>query len=230
MWTPVITSSVWRRFDLGISGEYSDTRRFSLRAAGGRATEFQRVIQNFMSLEDLIVQYGYLALFVGTFLEGETILIVAGYLAQNGYLDLTLVILSAFLGSFAGDQLFFFLGHYKGMRFLDKRPTWKAKAAKAFALLNRHQIGVILGFRFLYGIRNVTPFVIGSSGFQPLRFFVLNFLGALAWAIVFGSIGYHIGAVADAVLDDIKKYELIVFGIVFVLFLFYVRWTQQRKS
>ena len=183
-----------------------------------------------MPLEDLIVQYGYLALFVGTFLEGETILIVAGYLAQNDYLDLVLVILSAFFGTFAGDQLFFFLGRHKGMRFLEKRPGWKAKAKKAFSLLHRHQVGVILGFRFLYGIRNVTPFVIGSSGFNPLRFFVLNFLGALAWAIAFGSIGYHIGTVADAFLDDVKKYEMMVFGAVFVLALVYFGWTNRRKS
>ena len=183
-----------------------------------------------MPLEDLIVQYGYLALFVGTFLEGETILIVAGYLAQNGYLDLVLVIVSAFLGTFAGDQLFFFLGRSKGMRFLDKRPTWKAKAKKVFSLLHRHQVGVILGFRFLYGIRNITPFVIGSSGFNPLRFFVLNFLGALAWAIAFGSIGYHIGTVADSFLDDVKKYEMMVFGAVLVIALVYYCWTHWRKN
>lgn len=183
-----------------------------------------------MPLEDLIVQYGYLALFVGTFLEGETILIVAGYLAQNDYLDLVLVILSAFLGTFAGDQLFFFLGRHKGMRFLEKRPGWKAKAEKAFSLLHRHQVGVILGFRFLYGIRNVTPFVIGSSGFNPMRFFVLNFLGALAWAIAFGSIGYHIGTAADAFLDDLKKYEMMAFGAVFVLALVYYRLANRRKG
>jgi len=183
-----------------------------------------------MPLEDLIVQYGYLALFIGTFLEGETILIVAGYLAQNDYLDLNLVILSAFLGTFAGDQLFFFIGHFKGMRFLDKRPLWKSKADKAFRLLNRHQIGVILGFRFLYGIRNITPFAIGSSGFSPFRFFILNFFGALTWAIAFGSLGYHIGTVADNILDDIKKYELIVFASILGLTLAYVGWSNRRKS
>jgi len=183
-----------------------------------------------MSLEELIVEYGYIALFVGTFLEGETILIVAGFLAHKGYLDLVGVIIAAFLGTFSGDQLFFFLGRFKGIRFLEKRPRWESKVDKSFALLKRHQVGVILGFRFLYGIRNVTPFVIGVSGCNPLLFFPLNFLGALAWAIAFASIGYHIGTAAEHLIDDIKKYELIVFGTVFLLGFIYYRWKKRDDN
>ena len=166
-----------------------------------------------MNLEGLIVHYGYLALFIGTFLEGETILIIAGYLAQDGILDLPLVILAALFGSFGGDQTFFFIGYFKGVRFLDKRPALKLKAAKAFRLLYRHQIAVILGFRFLYGIRNITPFVIGSSGFNPLRFFILNFTGALVWAITFACFGYHLGNLAERLLDDVESYEKSILGI-----------------
>ncbi len=156
-------------------------------------------------LEDFIVQYGYLALFIGTFLEGETILIVAGYLASLGYLDIYLAILSAFLGTFAGDQTFFFLGRLKGVDFLEKRPAWRRSAQKAFDLLERHQLAIILGFRFIYGIRNVTPFVIGASGLRPWRFFCLNFLGAGIWAITFGSLGYQIGMLVETMLHVVKK-------------------------
>lgn len=183
-----------------------------------------------MSLEELIVHYGYVALFVGTFLEGETILIIAGYLAQDGFLDLPLVILSAFLGTFAGDQTFFFLGRYKGVSFLAKRPAWQRNTERAFALLNRYQIAIILGFRFLYGIRNVTPFVIGSSGLHPLRFFVLNFLGAATWAVAFGSMGYHLGTFVEAVLRDVKKYEMIGLAVVCCLALVYFLWSNLRKK
>jgi membrane protein DedA with SNARE-associated domain len=183
-----------------------------------------------MSLEELIVRYGYLALFAGTFLEGETILIVAGYLAQDGFLDLPLVILAAFLGTFAGDQTFFFLGRYKGMAFLAKRPAWQGKTAKAFALLNRHPVGVILGFRFLYGIRNVTPFAIGAGGLPPWRFFVLNFLGAAVWAIIFGSMGYHLGTFVEKVMRDVAKYEMLGLAGFFGGALVYLLWLNVRKK
>lgn len=180
-------------------------------------------------MEALILHYGYTALFVGTFLEGETILIIAGYLAQEGMLDLPWVIIAAFLGSFAGDQSFFFIGRYKGMGFLAQRPAWQGKTEKAFALLTRHQIPIILGFRFLYGIRNVTPFVIGSTGLHPLRFFVLNFIGAAVWAIAFGSMGYHLGTFVEVVLRDVAKYEMLVLAGLFAALLMYLLGSMLRK-
>lgn len=165
-----------------------------------------------MTLHEIISQYGYAALFIGTFLEGETILLVAGYLAHEGHLALTLAILAAFLGTFAGDQTFFFLGRAKGVKFLENREAWRLKSQKAFDLLHRHQVPVILGFRFLYGIRNVTPFVIGASGLKPIRFFILNFLGAATWAVTFGVLGYQFGHLAELALNNAKQYEFWVLG------------------
>jgi membrane protein DedA with SNARE-associated domain len=161
-------------------------------------------------------EYGYYALFIITFLEGETVLIIAGFLASTGDLALPWVIVSAFLGTFAGDQTFFYLGRFKGIAFLEKRPKWHRKTDKVFDLLRRHQIKVVLGFRFIYGVRNVTPFVIGASRMHPAKFFVLNFIGALVWAIIFGCVGYQFGYVAEAMLGDIKKYEVYLLSILVV--------------
>jgi len=161
-----------------------------------------------MDLHQLIIDYGYWALLIGTFLEGETILVIAGFLAFSGYLQLPLVILTAFLGTFAGDQSFFYLGRYKGIAFLEKRPLWHSKTDKVFDLLHRHQIKVVLGFRFLYGVRNVTPFVIGASRMHPGKFFLLNGLGAGLWATAVGYLGFEFGDVAESFLGEIKHYEV----------------------
>ena len=181
-----------------------------------------------MDLQQLVIDYGYLALFIGTFLEGETILVIAGFLASRQYLELHWVVLSAFLGTFAGDQTFFYLGRFKGIAFLEKRPLWHSKTAKVFDLLARHQIKVVLGFRFLYGVRNVTPFVIGASRMNPLKFFALNFLGALIWAIFVGYLGFQFGHIAERMMGQIQKYEMYILGVLVVggLFLF---WRSTRK-
>jgi membrane protein DedA with SNARE-associated domain len=76
-----------------------------------------------MPLESLIATYSYPALFAGTVLEGEAVLIIAGFLAYRGYLELPYVILVAFLGAFLGDQLFFQIGRRVGAAFLEKRPN-----------------------------------------------------------------------------------------------------------
>jgi membrane protein DedA with SNARE-associated domain len=47
---------------------------------------------------------------VGAFLEGETLLVIAGFLAHRGYLGLPFVIAAAFAGTLAGDQLYFHIG------------------------------------------------------------------------------------------------------------------------
>ena len=63
-----------------------------------------------MTIEYLIQTYGYVAILVGTFLEGETVLVLGGLAAHQGYLQLPGVMLAAFAGTLIGDQLFFFLG------------------------------------------------------------------------------------------------------------------------
>jgi len=102
-----------------------------------------------MGLEELISNYGYVVILIGTFLEGETVLVLGGFLAHRGYLELPWVVAAAFAGTVAGDQLFFLIGRRKGMAFLDRHKAWKSKAGRILALLHTHQTWVILA-RFFY--------------------------------------------------------------------------------
>ncbi len=170
-----------------------------------------------MSYEALISTYGYAAIAVGTFFEGETILILGGFAAHQGYLDLKWVVTCGFLGTFIGDQLYFYLGRARGIGFLEKRPYWRSKSKRVFKLLYTHQILVILGFRFLYGLRTVTPFLIGAGGISPVRFLILNGLGAIAWAVVIGVSGYFFGSVFAGFIGNVKHVEVRLFLILAAL-------------
>lgn len=170
-----------------------------------------------MSLEELVANYGYLAIVIGTFLEGETILVLGGFAAHRGFLELPWVMVCAFAGSMAGDQTFFYIGRRNGGRLLDKRPHWKAKSEKVLAMLEKHQTLLILGFRFLYGIRSVTPFLLGAANVPRAKFFVLNMIGAAVWAVVVGSLGYSFGVAIEAVLGDIKRYEMGFFAVMAIV-------------
>jgi len=158
-----------------------------------------------MDLIGLLSTYGYFALFIGTFLEGETILIIAGFIASStGALSLPLCILAAFLGSFAGDQTAFYIGRYN-KTFLEKRlKKWECRIEKVHRLLEKHQVLVLVSFRFFYGFRNITPFAVGISNIPPLRFFLLNGIGAGIWAISFGVGGYYLGDVLERFLQETK--------------------------
>ena len=173
-----------------------------------------------MSLEtltELIKNYGYLAILIGTFLEGETILILGGFAAHMGFLELPWVIASAFAGSFSGDQLYFYIGRHYGPKIIAKRLSWQEGAQKVYKHLHRHKNLLILSFRFFYGFRNVTPFAVGAAHISRLRFFSLNLVGAVIWAFVFAYAGYLFGEAFRLFLDDFKRYKLyVLLGLVLV--------------
>jgi membrane protein DedA with SNARE-associated domain len=160
-----------------------------------------------MTLEYLLSHYGYVALVVGTFLEGETILIAAGFAAHGGYLKLQWVILAALIGTLAGDQLYFLAGRMKGKKFLQSRPGWGKKVERVLRLLDQHRTVLAIGFRFMYGLRTVTPFAFGLSGISIGHFLILNMIGALAWAGAVALVGYLFGAAARAVIVHVRAYE-----------------------
>lgn len=170
-----------------------------------------------MGIEAYIIHFGYIVILVATFFAGESILVLAGFLAHRGYLSFYLVVCIAFLGSLTSDQLYFYLGRTKGLAYLDKFPSWKAKSERILKLIAQHQNYVILLFRFIYGVRTVTPFLVGVSGVPSLKYFILNALGALVWALTLSSLGYVFGHTAELLLGDIKKYEFIIMGLIIVV-------------
>jgi membrane protein DedA with SNARE-associated domain len=170
-----------------------------------------------MTIESLIQTYGYVAIFVGTFLEGETVLILSGLAAHQGYLQLPWVILAAFAGTLFGDQLYFYLGRWHSHGMLAKHPRWQARVNKAQRLLERYRTMVIISFRFMYGLRTVTPFVIGMSRVPTIIFIMLNVVSAFAWALAMGVGGYFFGHALEIIIGDIKHYELEVLGVVVII-------------
>lgn len=170
-----------------------------------------------MTVEALIQHYGYAAVLVGTFLEGETILVLGGFAAHRGYLGLPWVLLAAFAGTLFGDQLYFLLGRKYSAALLRRRPTWVRRIAQARRLIDRHRILVILAFRFLYGLRTVTPFAVGMSEVTFRQFLFLNAVGALAWTVVIGGAGYLFGQALELFLGDIRHFEMGIFALLAIV-------------
>jgi membrane protein DedA with SNARE-associated domain len=165
-------------------------------------------------LQDLIQHYGYLAVFIGTLLEGETVLIMAGFAAHRGYLDLGWVVAVAAVGGFAGDQVFFMVGRARGRQVLARFPAIQAQSARVEQLVNRYHTWLIIGVRFMYGLRIAGPVLLGMSDVSYLRFAVLNLLGALIWATLIGGAGYLFGHAVELFLEDAKRYEAVVLGLI----------------
>lgn len=162
-------------------------------------------------LENFLQTYGVPAIVVGTFLEGETVLLLAGLAAYRGYLPLSSVVAAGFVGTLAGDQLYFYLGRRHARAFLAKRAAWGDRIVRAQRFLERHHVAFILGFRFLYGLRTVSPFAIGMSEVPLHRFLLLNASGGLVWSVAVALLGYSVGQGAEALLGQLKEIEAWLF-------------------
>ncbi|MDP3182266.1 MAG: DedA family protein [Desulfobaccales bacterium] len=164
------------------------------------------------TLEHLIKNYGYLAVMLGTFLEGETVLVLAGIAAHLGYLKLSLVVLAAFIGALSGDLLYFFLGRWHGPGILLKHPQWQTRIDKLQKLLARYHSPLILMSRFLYGLRMVAPFALGLGHVPPGKYLLLDATSVLVWTVAVAAGGYLFGNFLEIIIGDIKRYELLVMG------------------
>jgi membrane protein DedA with SNARE-associated domain len=172
-----------------------------------------------MDINQLIAHNGacfYFIVFLWTFLEGETIILFAGFAAAQGLVDPLLLLICAWLGSFCGDQCYFWLGRHFGVRLLERFPRFRHGVDAALSWLERYDTGFILSFRFIYGIRNFSSFALGLSAVRWKRFLRLNFAAAGVWAASFVAAGYFLGHAFRAVLGDIARSFSIVMLAAFV--------------
>ena len=146
-----------------------------------------------MDIPSLLQHYGYFAVAIGAFLEGEAILLVAGAAAWSGYLVLPNVVLVGAVASFFGNQLYFALGRRYGPALLQRRPALEVRTRRVNALLERYHLPLILALQFLYGLRIAGALAVGMSNVPWLRFLILNLIGAFGWALCVTASGYGFG-------------------------------------
>ena len=154
-----------------------------------------------------IEHYGYIALATGSLLEGETILIAAGFAAHRGYLDLYKVMAIAAVCGFIGDQFFFWLGRRHGSAIVNRWPSVLQQTERVHRLIERFHAPVIIGIRFAYGLRIAGPILIGMSAISSTRFALFNGIGAALWAVLIASIGWAFGQAASVWLGQIEQME-----------------------
>jgi len=158
-------------------------------------------------LKEYLEIHGYWVLFIGTFLEGEAILLLAGFLAFQGYLDILGVISTAWAGSFLGDQSYFYLGRFKGRALLKRFHSIAKKFREALKLIEKYGNFVAFISRFTYGFRIVLPIILGITNLAPRTFLWINLASALTWSITFSLGGYLFGKSASLLLENVSNYE-----------------------
>lgn len=154
-----------------------------------------------MDFAHLIHAYGYFAVALGSFLEGEAVLLAGSLAAYHGHLALPAVMMIAAVASFLGDLPYFFAGRRYGPRALQRFPALHGRKERIDKAMQRHHVALVLSLRFLYGMRIAGLLTLGMSRMSGLRFMFLDFLGAIVWSVAICSAGYGAGGIFGRVFN-----------------------------
>lgn len=140
---------------------------------------------------------------IGFFLPGDTLLFTAGFLTQQGVLEVNihaLVVLIA-VAAIAGDNIGYYIGRRVGRKLFTKSNSLlfqQENLHKAEKFYEKFGPITVLIARFVPIVRTFAPVVTGISNMPYVTFLVYDILGALLWSGVVTYLGYYGGAFLQA--------------------------------
>jgi membrane protein DedA with SNARE-associated domain len=165
-----------------------------------------------------LATYGYIGLFLYSLGGGFVALIAAGVLSYMGKMDLTLVILVAFVANALGDVLLFYMARYQKGVMMEGLRKHRRKLALSHIMMKKYGSWIILFQKFIYGIKTLIPIAIGLTKYDFKKFAVLNVLSAGVWALSIGLGSYYSGSALVKIAEFIGEKPwiapiiLVVFG------------------
>jgi membrane-associated protein len=177
---------------------------------------------------DLFEQYGYLVIFLGTSLEntlflglfipGILIIILAGISAYQGLIEWPLAFVIGVAGTSIGDTVSYMAGRYGWKRALQQTEKMLWMGTMRSALL-RHTGVFVLAYHFMGYTRLVGPITAGALRIPFARWWCFDFLGAVIWVGTYLAAGMFFGRLGftlDSAEDNIRKLEWLFAGLAVV--------------
>jgi membrane-associated protein len=165
-----------------------------------------------IDLVSLITWAGYIGIFIiifaecgvllGIFLPGDSLLFTAGFLASQGKLDLTLLMLICFAGAVLGDNFGYAFGRRAGPAIFKKEDSiffHKKHLERAARFYDAHGGKTIILARFMPIIRTFAPILAGVGRMNYKVFIIYNLIGGALWAIGLTGLGYFLGSTIPGV-------------------------------
>lgn len=153
-------------------------------------------------------------LLFGFFLPGDSLLFTAGFLASQGFFDITLLTLGTFVAAVAGDSTGYYIGHKFGRKLFRKEDSLlfhKKHLQTAEKFYEKHGGKTIILARFMPVIRTFAPVVAGIGSMKYSEFISYNVVGGLLWAVGLSLAGFYFGNIPIVK----ENFEKVIFLIIF---------------
>jgi membrane-associated protein len=173
---------------------------------------------------------GEAAIFIGFIFPGETAVLLGGFLASRGDLNLTALCVLVFVAAVIGDSIGYEVGKHVGPRVMSLGlfARHQTRLDSAQRMLRERGGWAVFAGRFTAFLRAVMPGLAGLSRMRYGKFVVWNALGGLIWGVGFTLVGYFAGASYEKVAGTIGRGSAIVLAAI-VIGLF-VLWEVRRRS
>lgn len=165
-------------------------------------------------MEELIKDWGYIALFAYSFGGGFVGLIVAGVLSFAGDLNIYISITVAATSNFLGDQFLFFLARKNKSYAKNMMKNYGRKIALAHIMMRKYGSLVVFIQKYVYGIKTLIPLAMGLTKYSSIKFTIFNIFATIVWASVVGFGSYTAGEYILSMADDFKYFGI---GLVIVI-------------
>ena len=154
-----------------------------------------------------------IASFLMPFLPGDALIFTIGLLAQEGSLNIYLVIPLLIFAAILGDILNYYVGKRFGEYIMNSEKDFfikKKHLEKAKDFFDKNGKNSIIIARFVPVIRTIVPFLCGSTKVKYSTFLSFSMIGAVLWVGVIGLLGYNLGKI-EWVKENL---DLMIWGII----------------
>jgi membrane protein DedA with SNARE-associated domain len=178
----------------------------------------------------LLIHYGLAAVLIGSAVEGDFTLILAGVVSHLGIFPFPLAAAIGALGSFIGDCAWYGLGRLRGPR-LRSGALYRRVGPGIERLARRFGAWQLLAARFVYGTKSASMVFWGLHGLPFRRFAPIDALGCMLGATAFTALGYVVSGSAEVLLGKVRRVELWLLGafLVGIVLVFLVHITAKHE-
>ena len=166
-------------------------------------------------------------------IPGQLIIIIGGFLAKLGILNLYETIFVAASGAILGDLIGYSIGRRYGYSFITRYGKYfffkKKHFEKTKRLMNHHTGKTLIIGRFNSLTRAFAPFVAGSTEVPFFRFIVYNMIGGISWAACYVIIGYVFGRGYEVASRYVEEFVFFIF-IAMIIIIYLYRFVKKRKQ
>jgi membrane protein DedA with SNARE-associated domain len=183
-----------------------------------------------MGLQQLVMHYGLLAVLLGSAVEGDFTLILAGVCAHLGYFPYPLAVAAGAVGSFAGDLAWYTLGRVRGPRFR-AGGLYRRVGHRIEALAKRMGPAQLLAARFVYGTKAASMVFWGLHDLPLAKFALVDGIGAVIGSAVFTGLGYLVSGSATLLFGKVRRVQRWLLGalVVGVVLVFLINWEAKKE-